>query len=162
MKTIISIALSVLLFGCSSSKWVVENQKEIDRNDFELLNSQQFLERTSSPTPESPVVQYELKASNTIEYSQRVRTDRYIQRYRPSLRSIVFGLMGSGLATYAALEAPTTSTQNVLFGTAGFITLASVLNMKAVGESTPTGESRLLRKTGNIQLTDTVSADPIS
>jgi hypothetical protein len=155
--------LVILIVGsaCSSSKWVVEDREAIDRNDFELLDSRKFLERTGETTPDNPIVSFDLRAANTFEYAQRVKTDRYIQRYRPSFKSILFGLAGAGLASSAALTVEQSNTsKHILLGTAGFITLASVLNMKAVGEPTPTGETRLLRRTGKIQETDIVRVSP--
>lgn len=149
--------------GCSSSKWVVTNQNETDRNDFELLESVQFLQRTGTTSPQNPFVQFDLKASNTFEYVQRVRTDRYIQRYRLSLKSMALGIIGAGIATGTALVSDANqNTQKVLFGTAGFITLASFLNMNPSGEAAPTGETRLLRRTGTIVETDSVASTPIA
>ena len=77
--------------------------------------------------------------------------------------SILLGVAGAGLATSAAIvvDQPEINKQ-VLFGTAGFLTLSSFLNMKPTGDPTPTGESRLLRKTGTITETDTVRAAPIA
>lgn len=158
-----SVFLCLLLLGtaCSSSKWVVENQYETDRNDFELLSSIKFLERVGTTNPNSPIVTFQLKAENTFEYAQRVKTDRYIQQYRPTWKSVLLGLVGAGIASTAAVTVSETSTsQNILFGTAGFITLSSFLNMKPSGEATPTGESRLLRKTGSIEETEIVTATP--
>ncbi|MFV1885567.1 MAG: caspase family protein [Balneola sp.] len=147
--------------ACSSSKWVVENQYETDRNDFELLSSTKFLERSGATNPNSPIVTFQLRAENRFEYAQRVKTDRYIQRYRPTWRSVLLGLVGAGVASTAAVTVSESNTsQNILFGTAGFITLTSFLNMKPVGEPTPTGESRLLRKTGSIEETEVVRANP--
>lgn len=153
----------VLVAGsaCSSSKWVVENQKEIDRNDFELIDSRKFLEKTGITTPQNPTVNFSLKAANTFEYALRVRTDRYIQRYKPSFKSILFGIAGAGLATASALSvSESNSSRNLLIGAAGFISLTSILNMKPSGEPTPTGELRLLRKTGTIEETDIISVEP--
>ena len=166
IKNRLSVLLAVFIIlttACSSSKWVVENQNEIDRNDFELIESVQFLERSGQTTPDNPIVSFNLKAANTFQYAQRVRTDRYIQRYTPSLKSILLGVAGAGLATSAAIvvDQPEINKQ-VLFGTAGFLTLSSFLNMKPTGDPTPTGESRLLRKTGTITETDTVRAAPIA
>ena len=81
--------LGIILFiitctACSSSKWVVENQFEVDRNDFELIDSKQILNHIGTVSPENPIIQYEILTANTFKYTQRVRTDRYIQRYSPS------------------------------------------------------------------------------
>ncbi len=152
------LLLLVLSAACSSSRWNVENQKETDYSDFELLSSVEFLERTGNISPSSPIISYNLKSSNTFRYTQRVRTDRYIQRYRPSLKSVLFGALGAGVATSAALLTDqSTLNKNLLYGTAGFITLTSFLNMKPVGEPKPTGEVKLLRKTGTVEETDTVA-----
>lgn len=148
--------------ACSSSKWVVENQYETDRTDFTLLEATKFLEYTGTTNPKSPIVNFQLKSENTFEYAQRVKTDRYIQRYRPTFRSILFGLIGAGIASTAAITVSESNTsKNLLFGTAGFVTIASVLNMKSVGEPTPTGETRLLRKTGEIEETEVVNTTPL-
>ncbi len=162
-----SAILSLLFLGtaCSSSKWVVENQYETDRNDFELLSSTKFLERVGTTNPNSPIITFQLKAENTFEYAQRVKTDRYIQQYKPTWKSVLLGLAGAGIATTAAISVQKNNSdnviqRNVLFGTAGFITLSSFLNMKPNGEATPTGESRLLRKTGSIEETEIVTAIP--
>lgn len=162
-KTIFFLVALISGIGCSSSKWVVENQYETDLNDFELLGSVPFLERTGNTTPSSPFVSFNLKSSNTYKYVQRVKTDRYIQRYKPSFKSLLFGLAGASIATTAALTTDVSKTsEQILFGTAGFVTLASLLNMNPSGSATPTGESRLLRKTGTIQKTDTVNTNPLS
>lgn len=161
IKMLVIFLISAFLMSCSSPKWVVQSQDEVDRTDFELLESTKFLQRTGVISPDNPVIVFDLKAANTFEYALRVRTDRYIQRYTPTFRSVALGAVASGLAITAALTADlSTFNQNLLFGTAGFITLASVLNMKARGEPAPTGETRLLRKTGSIVETDTVTAKP--
>ncbi|RNC85312.1 MAG: hypothetical protein ED557_00620 [Balneola sp.] len=165
----IGIFFLAITTACSSSKWVVENQQEVDRNDFELLSSRKFLERSGAISPQTPIVSYQLKAENTFEYALRVRTDRYIQRYRPTFRSILFGLIGSGLAIGAGNivadnkdPGSDSNTEYILYGAAGVIGLASVLNMKAYGDPTPTGESRLLRKTGSTTEVEVVTAAPES
>ncbi|MCG8372980.1 MAG: hypothetical protein MI700_05585, partial [Balneolales bacterium] len=160
---IMLLIISLLGGACSSSKWVVVDQYATDRNDFELLDSEFFLTRTGEITPDNPIAFYELKAANTFEYAQRVQTDRYIQRYTPSLRSILIGSIGAGLATASAVSTDNPGfAENILYATAGFVVLTSFLNMNPTGEPTSTGETRLLRKTGTIQETDTVTTDPIA
>ena len=169
IKRIGIIAFLILSTACSSSKWVVENQYEVDRNDFELIDSKQFLNRVGTITPENPIVQFEILAANTFEYTQRVRTDRFIQRYRPIFRSVLMGVAGAGLAAYTANtvsennhQKGNISTSTFYYGAAGLITMTALLNMKSSGDSNPTGEVRLLRRTGSISEIDTVSAQPLS
>lgn len=169
IKRIGIIAFLILSTACSSSKWVVENQYEVDRNDFELIDSKQFLNRVGTITPENPIVQFEILAANTFEYTQRVRTDRFIQRYRPIFRSVLMGVAGAGLAAYTANtvsdnnhQKGNISTSTFYYGAAGLITMTALLNMKSSGDSNPTGEVRLLRRTGSISEIDTVNAQPLS
>ena len=162
-KSILSLfILTLCSLGCSTSTWVVKNQYETDRNDFELINTKQYLNRVGTITPNNPIVQFELLSVNDFNYTQRVRSDRYIQRYKPRFSRVLLGLVGAGLAWYAATEAQEISTKNYLYGVAGLISLTSLLNMKPSGTPTPTGESRLLRKSGTINEKDTVRASQLA
>ncbi len=157
------ISMVLILAGCSSTRWVVESQDQVDRNDFKLLDSELFLERVNGISPDNPILRFRLKSANTYEYAQRIKTDRYIQSYRPRLGYTLFGLSAAGLATYTALsddiiKDPTSGQKIALYGSAALLSGVSFLNMKPVGEPTPTGESRLLRKTGTVVETDTLNA----
>ena len=161
-KSILFFFLILCSLGCSTSTWVVKNQYETDRNDFELIDTKQYLNRVGTITPNNPIVQFELLSVNDFNYTQRVRSDRYIQRYKPRFSRVLLGLVGAGLAWYAATEAQEISTKNYLYGVAGLISLTSLLNMKPSGTPTPTGESRLLRKSGTINEKDTVRASQLA
>ena len=82
-NTKLVLFLRVYGSACSSSKWVVGNRNEIDRNDFRLVDSKKFLDRIGNVSLDSTILNFQLKATNMFEYSQRVKTDRYIQRYIP-------------------------------------------------------------------------------
>lgn len=162
-KLYLLISLVIILMGCSSTRWIVESQDQVDRNDFKLLDSNLFLERVNGITPDNPILRFRLKSANTYEYALRIKTDRYIQSYRPRLGYTLFGLTAAGLATYTALsdnvvKKPTSGQKMALYGAAVALTGVSFLNMKSIGEPTPTGESRLLRKTGSVVETDTLNA----
>lgn len=151
----------VLFLGCSSTRWVVESQETIDRNDFKLLESSLFLDRIDLIRPEEPLVRFKLKTANTMEFAERIRTDRYIQTYRPRLGYALFGLASAGIAGYAAFSNDIVNersqTQKIaLIGTGVALTGVSFLNMKPVGEPTATGESKLLRRTGKSIEVDTL------
>lgn len=150
--------------ACSSTSWVVQDDV-MDPNDFEKVHTSYFLESTNKATPTNPVVQFSLKASETYHFSTRVRTERYIQRYRPRLSYVLLGAAGTGLSFYAALsdnliKRPTLEQQYALMGTGTLLTGLSLLNMRPVGEPKPTGEIRLLRKTGIATEIDTTDAIP--
>jgi hypothetical protein len=166
MRTLLIAILAVLsLSSCSSTSWVVVDEKAMDINDYKLISSQYFLESSNGITPNQPLVHFDLKAIKTYEYAQRVRTERYIQRYRPRLSYVLLGAAGAGLSTYAAfsdqlLSQPSDPQRYALIGAGTVLTGLSLLNMKPVGEPAKTGETRLLRKTGNIQQADTIFARP--
>lgn len=158
------ILLCFLGISCSSTSWVVENQKETDRNDFKLLESRLFLDRINGINPDNPILRFELKTENKFEYAQRIKTDRYIQRYRPRFGYTLFGIGAASLATYTALsdqviEQPSNIQQIGLLSSAALLTGISFINMKAVGEPTATGETRLLRKTGSVIEIDTLDVE---
>lgn len=163
LKWFCVISFSFFLISCSSTNWVVENQNEIDRNDFKLLESRLFLDQINGINPKNPILRFGLKSENKYEYAQRIKTDRYIQRYRPRFGYTLFGVGAASLATYTALsdrviEQPSNIQQAGLLGSAVLLTGISFINMKAVGEPTPTGETRLLRKTGSVIEIDTLDA----
>ena len=162
-KTIKLILISSLLFfyGCSTTTWIVENQEEVDRGNYKLLDSKLFLQKTGSITPELPVAQFRLLSANTFEYAQRVKTDRYIQKYRPRFGYVVLGIGASALGGYTALKFTDDNKQGqkiALLGASSALLGISFLNMKPIGDPKPTGETKLLRKTGEYVDTDTLNA----
>ncbi|MEO1022855.1 MAG: caspase family protein [Bacteroidota bacterium] len=164
-KWLIILILATLLGACSSTKWVVLDEPEVDQSDYKLLRTDYLLQRTSTVTTDAPVLVYSAKTANTYEYAKRLRTDRYIQRYRPRWGYVLLGTLTAGLITYSAhselfIESPSTAEQNALTITAAAVMGVSLLNMKPLGEPRPTGESRLLRKVGTTNITDTLSAVP--
>ena len=162
-KTIKLILISSFLFfdGCSTTTWIVENQEEVDRGNYKLLDSKLFLQKTGSITPELPVAQFRLLSANTFEYAQRVKTDRYIQKYRPRFGYVVLGIGASALGGYTALKFTDDNKQGqkiALLGASSALLGISFLNMKPIGDPKPTGETKLLRKTGEYVDTDTLNA----
>jgi len=164
MKNNIRILLFFPMFflmACSTTTWIVESQEEVDRGDYKLLNSKLFLQKVGKVTPELPVAQFRLKAANSFEYAQRIKTDRYIQKYRPRWGFLALGMASASLGTYSALEFSESNKQGqqiALFGASAALLGASFLNMKPIGEPQPTGETRLLRRTGVFVDTDTLDA----
>jgi len=151
----------MFIVGCSSTTWIVESEEEVDRGDYKLLESELFLQKIGDISPELPVAQFKLKTANTFEYAKRIKTNRYIQKYRPKLGYVLLGIGASSLAGYSALEFsdPNKKGQQIaLLGASSALLGISFLNMKAVGEPQSTGETRLLRKTGEFVDTDTLNA----
>ncbi|MGN8226559.1 caspase family protein [Gracilimonas sp. BCB1] len=161
---IVLIAM-VLFQGCSSTSWIVVDEEALDINDYELVKSRYYLESTNGISPNQPLIHFDLKSINTYEYAERVKTERYIQRYRPRIGYVLLGAAGAGLSYYAAfsdqlLDRPTDEQRYALMGAGTLLTGLSFMNMKPVGEPTRTGESRLLRQTGTATEVDTTDARP--
>ncbi len=149
----------LLTVGCSSSKWIIEDEASIDRTEFELVANDQFLRVSELPTPEKPVVGFQVWDTNTYEYALKIKTGRYLQRYRPSLISVLLGSTGAYLAYLSSRNLTTTNLeQYMLLGAAGVSFVLGLSGDREVGLSVATGEERLLKKTGSIQLTDTLLA----
>lgn len=137
----------------------------MDPNDYEKIYISYYLESLNEVSPKQPVVHFELMASETYEFTTRIKTERHIQRYKPRLGYMLLGMAGTGLSYYAALsedliKKPTEQQRYALIGAGSVLTGLSFLNMKPSGEPKPTGESRLLRKTGSVIEKDTTSVLP--
>lgn len=159
------VSILLLTASCSSTSWVVIEEDATDINDYELIDSKFFLDPNDTITPQAPIFDVDLMAVNTYEYAQRIRTERYIQRYRPRLGYVMLGVAGAGISYYAAfsdqlLQQPTDLQRYSLVGAGTLLTGLSFLNMKAVEEPTKTGETRLLRKTGTVMVADTIETLP--
>jgi hypothetical protein len=163
--TLCLLALLLLTASCSSTSWVVIEEDATDINDYELIDSKFFLDPNDTITPQAPIYDVDLMAVNTYEYAQRIRTERYIQRYRPRIGYVMLGVAGAGISYYAAfsdqlLQQPTDLQRYSLVGAGTLLTGLSFLNMKPVDEPTKTGETRLLRKTGTVMVADTIETLP--
>ena len=159
------ITVAILFVSCSSTSWVVIEENAVDINDYELIDSEFFLDPNDSITPQAPIFDADLMAINTYEYAQRIKTERYIQRYRPRVGYVMLGLAGAGLSYYAAfsdqlLQQPSDLQRYSLIGAGTLLSGLSFLNMKPVDEPTKTGETRLLRKTGTTMVADTIETLP--
>lgn len=161
LQKILLITGFILFLGCSTTTWIVESEEEVDRGDYKLLDSKLFLQKTAQITPELPVAQFQLKSANTFEYARRIKTNRYIQKYRPRWGYVALGVAGSTLAGYSALnftDSEKKGQQIALLGASTALLGVSFLNMKPIGDPQPTGETRLLRKTGDFVDVDTLNA----
>ncbi|WP_421774650.1 caspase family protein [Gracilimonas sp.] len=161
----IALIAAAVFQGCSSTSWVVVDEEALDISDYELVMSRYYLESTNGISPNQPLIHFDLKSINTYEYAERVKTERYIQRYRPRIGYVLLGAAGAGLSYYAAfsdqlLDRPTDEQRYALMGAGTLLTGLSFMNMKPVGEPTRTGESRLLRQTGTATEVDTTDARP--
>lgn len=159
--------LSVLLIsilGCSSTTWIVETENQVDKSEYKLLDTKLFIQNVGTISPEMPLLQFSIKSTNTFEYAERVKTQRYIQKYRPRWGFVALGVGASSLAAYSALnltDADNNLQQNTLFAASAALLGVSLINMKPIDAPRATGETRLLRKTGTSIQTDTLNASNV-
>ena len=159
------LAISLFLSTCTSSKWSVESTQSIDRTEFNLVDEDVFLEMSQKPDPNMPILVYDVWNVKTYDYSIKIQTNRYLQRYRPSLTAIFFGVLGASAGYLTAgILSPKSSDQYMLLGIGVLSLITGFAGDRSLDEATSTGEQRLLKQTGVIQLSDTLRAtkEPIT
>ncbi len=159
------LVISLFLSTCTSSKWSVESTQSIDRTEFNLVDEDVFLEMSQKPDPNMPILVYDVWNVKTYDYSIKIQTNRYLQRYRPSLTAIFFGILGASAGYLTAgILSPKSSDQYMLLGIGVLSLITGFAGDRGLEEATSTGEQRLLKQTGVIQLSDTLRAtkEPIT
>ncbi len=168
-KSYIHISLILLmvllsLSACTSARWTVKDKTAVDRQESHVLESEDFLSIASPVTPENPSLQLQVQSKTTYEYPQKVLAQRTIQDYKLKPGFIALGIIGGGLAAYAANSGTFSDGQSSaatfsLNVAAVLMTGSGFMNMKPVGEPRPTGEERFLRTTGYVTELDTLAVD---
>mgnify|MGYP003340568804 CR=1 FL=1 len=159
------LVISLFLSTCTSSKWSVESTQSIDRTEFNLVDEDVFLEMSQKPDPNMPILVYDVWNVKTYDYSIKIQTNRYLQRYRPSLTAIFFGVLGASAGYLTAGILPLkNSDRYMLLGIGVLSLITGFAGDRSLDEATSTGEQRLLKQTGVIQLSDTLRAtkEPIT
>jgi hypothetical protein len=156
------LLLIALLSGCTTSRWIVQETPANDLNQSKLISSEPILSIRTQPNPDNPVVVFEVRSLNTVQFPQRVEQRRFVQKYRPRYGLMVLGLAGSAGLLYmanstAVLENGLTDNQRLGVNvSAGVLATASVFNLKPSGEPIFTGETRFLDVVGTGTRTDTL------
>ena len=156
---LICLAIGLSFSACTSSKWTIESIPAIDRTEFDLVEEDIFLEMSQVPNPNRPVLVFDVWNVETYDYSLKVQSNRYLQRYRPSLSAAFFGILGASAAYLTAdLLTPNSMEQYMLYGLGALSLATGLAGDRSWGNATSTGEQRLLKQTGVIQLSDTLRA----
>jgi len=154
LKNIFVLIAALLMTGCTSSRWIIEDEPAADTSQSVLISSDSALLISGEPTPENPVLQLNGRQIDLYEAPMRLEANRVIQQYRPRLSWVMAGMLGAGSLFYIAnsgdffAEELTASQKNLLMATGGLVLGASLLNMKPRGEPRYTGESRFLNQVG--------------
>ncbi len=161
-KLILGVTFIGLLAGCTSTRWVVDEEEVIDDSEASLQSKEFQFELAEKPTADAPVVSLDVYEIRDNIYPQYLKSRKYVQQYRPR-----YWLLGLGVASSAALatvantdlihgEDISENQRIMLNSSAGVLTVASVLSMKPEGEMQPTGSKKLLSQTGSVERRDTV------
>jgi len=156
---LVYLAIGLSFSACTSSKWTIESTRAIDRTEFDLVGEDVFLEMSQVPNPNRPVLVFDVWNVETYDYSLKIQSNRYLQRYRPSLSAAFFGILGATAAYLTAdLLSPNSTEQYILYGLGAFSLATGLAGDRSWDKATSTGEQRLLKQTGVIQLSDTLRA----
>ena len=158
---LVLIFVSLLSWGCTTTRWMVESQNAVDPSDVDVVSKDYFLNRIGEVTPQEPYLKVELLSRNRYVYAEKVLLERYIQDYKLRWPFFILSLAAGGFTIYSAqsdlvVEDLSTSEQNIITGAGGLIALSGMLHMKPSGELRATGEKRYLRQTGTQEVIDTV------
>lgn len=150
--------------SCTSARWTVKEKFAVDPDDYSVLNSKEFLSTSSTVSPENPNLELQVLSNTRFEYAEKVLVQRTIQDYKFKPGFLALGLIGAGLAAYAAnsnaiIGGQSSAASLSLNAAAIIIAGAGLINMRPEGEPRQTGEERFLRKTGTVIQQDTLQVD---
>lgn len=163
IRTLWFLLYVVVLTGCTTSAWVVEENPVPDPESESIGSERFFFLEASVPDARNPVLELELVNERVLNYNRHLVSKRYIQDYRPRYGYLALGLGAAGLGLYFAnstsIEAEQLSAREraLLNLTAVGIGAASWMAMKPKGEPRAAGEQRLLQKTDILTLKDTIT-----
>lgn len=139
------------------------DESAIDQNESpSILNSRVLLEIGTYPSTEIPVISFSALQVSEREYSQRVKVERTIQKYRPKWGYLILTMMGAGFAFTVAntniVNSTVSTSHKVSLNIAGgLLGILSMTNLAPTGEPIYTGEMEMLRKSGVEVISDTTS-----
>lgn len=154
--------LSMLIVGCTSTRWVVDDEYAVDEEEGEVISSRSILQKAAGPEMDQPVLSLELYEVQEVAYPERLLARRYVQQYRPR-----YGIWALGLGTSAIMLGMantdmivdlnlTRNEQILMNSSAAVVGAASLLSMRPVGDLMDTGAERLLSEVGTTVRKDTV------
>lgn len=157
------LIIALVISACSGTKWVIQPDPVIDYRSGDVIENYTYIRLINEPTPRLPVLEFELRTVNVVEYPQRIESQRYVQRYKPRPGLLALSLAASAAVLYVA-NSPNINTEGgfknqklVLNSAAGVLALSGLLALKPDGKPVATEERRLLGQTGTVLSRDTVS-----
>lgn len=159
----------ILFFSlsCTSSRWVVVDDSAVNEEvEAETISERNIVSIEKEPTVEDPVIRFSVNQVVQKEFEQRVMVERSIQRYSPKWGIWALGLSAATFAGVAAntdmIHSSTSKSEAIALNlTAAVLAGITVTQMKPVGESIYTGETRMLRRSGFQTVVDTLNVADI-
>ncbi len=167
-KTIAILSSLMLLFGCTSSRWIADKKPAIDRSEGTVLKTRQILIRKGEITPDEPVLTLNLVNIESVRYPERLVMRRYIQKFHPRYGHLILGIAASAFILYTAhsddiIRQDKSGRSQILLNAAGLaVGLGSFLDMKPVGQPRATGEKQMTKQVDFVTRSDTVDATSTS
>lgn len=160
--SILLILLGMLVVSCTSTRWIVTEQFELDTEAVPaILNEENKLLIEKYPTPDDPLIVFTAFEITEAEYPLRVKVERSVQQYYPRWGFFLLAAAGATFSFVAAnsnaiLPSVSTSQKLALNITGGILGVLSFINMQPADEPIFTGETQLIRQSGIEVLQDTV------
>lgn len=155
--------LCLALIQCTGTRWTVTDLHSVNpREAPRIVESDQIVVVADSITPENPFLSLRLLEVRDLEYNQRIRVERTMQRYQPRWGFAAMSLMGASLAFYAGntdglITSPSGARSLALNSTGLFLTALAFTHLRTVDEPIYTGEIRHLRRSGTMIRQDSVA-----
>ncbi|MEX2573878.1 MAG: hypothetical protein WD317_06255 [Balneolaceae bacterium] len=149
---------------CTSTRWAVTDLQAVDeRQEPELVRSRFKVLKDDSVSVSNPFLNLNLYRIDEFEYTRRILVERTVQQYRPKWGFALLGTLGASIAFYAGntdgfIENFSRKQALALNTTGVLLSTIALTNMKPVGEAIRTGETKYLRRSGSVMISDTTGA----
>ncbi|MGM0745248.1 MAG: hypothetical protein ACQETF_08065 [Bacteroidota bacterium] len=167
MRSLLILILFTLFFAsCTTTRWVVTDQNAVDGSaEPRVVADRQAYIMERQPTVDEPYAGFQLYQIKDLEFPERVRVERTVQKYKPKWGFVLLGVAGAATAVVAAntgvILSGASVTQKVgLNLSAGLISILSFTNLESTGEPIYTGETKLMRQSGVEARRDSVKIEP--
>lgn len=167
MRSLLILILFTLFFAsCTTTRWVVTDQNAVDGSaEPRVVEDRQAFILNQRPTVDEPIVGFQLYQIKDLEFPERVRVERTVQKYKPKWGFVLLGVAGAATAVVAANTGVILSSASVtqkigLNLSAGLLSILSFTNLESTGEPIYTGETKLMRQSGVEARRDSVKIEP--
>lgn len=167
MRSLLILTLFTIFFAsCTTTRWVVTDQNAVDGSaEPRVVEDRQAFILNQQPTVDEPIAGFQLYQIKDLEFPERVRVERTVQKYKPKWGFVLLGVAGAATAVVAAntgiILSGASVTQKIgLNLSAGLLSILSFTNLESTGDPIYTGETKLMRQSGVEARRDSVKIEP--